>query len=155
MGDVERPTRLQPHDEGLRRLEHPAAVEQVAQAAPGEVLGDPEPRRPPWLADREVDLAEVGDAGDVRVGERGRQLAAASEPGVEPLAIDHLGPDDLHGDRLFGGLVERDRDDRVGASRHHRLDDIASREGLSDETVDRIIVLGCAVYHDRETLSGG
>src|SRR4029078_7393505 len=60
VGHVERPARFQPAHEAWRGLERPAAVEQVAQSPAGEVLRDPEPRGPPRLTEREVDLAEIG-----------------------------------------------------------------------------------------------
>ena len=45
VGEVERPARFEADDERLGRLEGAATIEEVAQAAAGEVFAGPEPRR--------------------------------------------------------------------------------------------------------------
>ena len=66
VGEVEPAARLQADHQRLRRVELAAAVEQVAQAAAGQVLDDGVHRRA--LAD--LLLAPVVDGGDVGVRQR-------------------------------------------------------------------------------------
>ena len=106
VGEVEAAAGLQPDHQGLRRLEPAAPVEEVAQAAAGEVLDDGVDRRA--LAD--LLLAPVVDGGDVGV----RQLRHRAHRG------DELAPELGRLGDLRAHQLDRDRPARSRCPRRRR-----------------------------------
>ena len=140
MGEVERPARLEADHERLRRLERASTVEQVAQAAAGEVFAGPEPGRlrifgrpaPRSTGPQSSTLAMFGW---VRAAPASQWRTKSS---ANPGRSTSSGRTILSVTGWCVGLVERDGDDRVRTCRDHRLDAVAIGERAPDEPVGRL-----------------
>ena len=129
MGGLERPTRLEAHDQRLRRGEEPAAIEQIAQAATAEVLDHPEQCR---LA-VEVGLSPAEHRGDVGMVQRHRHFDLPTEGLAERRGHRQLRTNDLHGHRSFRFGVDRLADHGVGTGAHDVLDAVAVAQEATGE----------------------
>ncbi len=111
VGEVESPARLQPDHQRLRRREVAAAVEEVAQVAPRQVLDD----HVHGAATTDLLFAPVVDGREVGVRQRGHLIHLLAEVAAERLRLRQLRPHQLDRDRAVELDIAGVGDQRVGA----------------------------------------
>jgi hypothetical protein len=124
VGVLERPGGLQPDDERLAGRQPVAGVEDRAEAAAAQVLGDEEGRA--------LVAAPVVDGDDVGMAQGGRGLGLGPEAAQEGLVVGEAGMEDLHRHPAAQPDVVGQVDLRRGASAQRREQPVAPTQHTTD-----------------------
>ncbi len=132
MGVIETATGVEADQQGLRRRQHPVAIDDPAQAAAGDEFGDEV--RAHAVAD--VFLAPVVDREDVGVAEGRDRLGVLTEAPMEPGFVGARRGEQLHRHLAFELEVDRFVGDRMHTAAQRGTELIAATEDSAVEGVN-------------------